>query len=65
MPIFLLTALMVDKSALRDIDKIRRGMLWACKAVVSGGKRKVNWAKVCLSKGMGGLDILVLERFTR
>jgi hypothetical protein len=47
MPIFLITAHMVDKATVKDFDKIHRGMLWACKAVVGGGKCKVNKAKVC------------------
>jgi hypothetical protein len=65
MPIFLLTAIMVDKGTIKAFNKIRRGMLWACKAVVNSGKCKVNWAKVCRPKGMGGLGILELERFAR
>jgi hypothetical protein len=31
--------------------------------MVSGGKCKFNWAKVCRPKGMGGIGILDLERF--
>jgi hypothetical protein len=42
MPIFLLTALKVDKCILKAFVKISRGKLWACKEAVSGGKCKVN-----------------------
>jgi hypothetical protein len=56
---------MVDKGTIKAFDKIQRGMLWACNVVVNSGKCKVNWAKVCRPKGMGGLGILELERFAR
>jgi hypothetical protein len=42
MPIFLLTTLKADKDILKAFAKINRGMLWACKEVVSGGKCKIN-----------------------
>ncbi|XP_071681840.1 uncharacterized protein [Lolium perenne] len=40
MPIFLLTALKANKGILKVFAKISRGMLWACKETVSGGKCK-------------------------
>ena len=50
---------------MKDFDKLRRGMLWACDDKVSGGKIKAGWPKVCRSKGLDGLGILDLAKFAR
>jgi hypothetical protein len=42
MPIFILTALKIDKGILKDFAKISRGMLWACKETVSGGNGRLT-----------------------
>ena len=65
MPIYLLTALQVPKSFLKELDKSRRRFLWAGDQKLHGGKCKVNWSTTCLPTSSGDLGILDLERFGR
>ncbi|BAT13288.1 Os11g0225832 [Oryza sativa Japonica Group] len=61
-PIYLLMAINAPKWVIKGIDKIRRGFLWAGKALVSGGACRVAWARVCSPTEYGGLGFPDLER---
>jgi len=65
LPVYLLTAVKVTKSFLKELDKLRRRFLWAGDKELTGGKCKVAWNKVCTPTGNGGLGIIELERFSR
>jgi hypothetical protein len=45
-----------------EIDKVRRGFLWAGKATAHGGSCMVAWSRVCAPKEFGGLGVPDLER---
>jgi hypothetical protein len=59
-----IVVLRLNKKALKQIEKIVRGFLWAGRASASGGHCHVNWAKVCRPLRLGGLGILDLARTT-
>jgi hypothetical protein len=60
------TVFKVDKRTIKASDKIRRGMLWACKESISGGGGcKVNWSMVYRPNALGGLGILDLGKLAR
>ena len=62
--IYFITVLHVPLEVLSKIDSIRNTYLWAaCEKVVTGGKCRVNWEKVCKPKELGGFGILNLTNF--
>lgn len=64
-PVFLLTAFKPPSEVLEELDKFRRGFLWAGDGVITGGKCKVNWTRSSMPKENGGPGILDLQRFAR
>ena len=61
-PIHQLLAYAPPKMVLRQIEKIKRGFLWAGRAEDNGGHCHVNWRRVCRPIPLGGLGVQDLER---
>ncbi|XP_071676990.1 uncharacterized protein [Lolium perenne] len=61
-PLHQLMVLSLDKKALKQVNKILRGFLWAGRADANGGHCHVNWARVCRPLRLGGLGIPDLAR---
>jgi hypothetical protein len=53
--IYQLMALDLPPWFLKEVDRLRRGFLWARKEDTRGGSCAVAWAKVCQPKAFGGL----------
>jgi hypothetical protein len=51
-----------NKKALKQVNKILRGFLWAGRAEANGGHCHVNWSRVCRPLLYGGLGIPDLAR---
>lgn len=64
-PIYLLSALKPPKETIVDLDRLRKGFIWACDRELTGGKCKVKWTRTTLPKEHGGLGVLNLDRFAR
>jgi len=65
MPTYFLTTFRLQKWAIKEIDKMRRGFLWKGTADAKGGQCLVNWSKTKKPKEFGGLGILDLDLFSR
>lgn len=65
LPIYLLTIVKAPKNFIKELDKMWKRFLWAGDKDISGGKRKVAWAKACMPTPNGGAGIIELEKFSR
>lgn len=61
-PIHQLLAYAPPKRALKLVEKIKRGFLWAGRAAANGGHCHVNWSRVCRPIALGGLGVQDIER---
>lgn len=61
-PLHQLLVLAPPKKSIKQLEKIERGFLWACRAEAKGGHCHVNWRRVCKPISLGGLGIHDLER---
>jgi hypothetical protein len=52
-PLHQIVVLALNKKALKQIEKIVRGFLWAGKASANGGHCHVNWVTVCRPLHLG------------
>jgi len=50
MPTYFLTTFRLQKWAIKEIDKMRRGFLWKGTADAKGGQCLVNWSKTKKAK---------------
>ena len=62
---YFLTVFQLQKWAIKQLDKVRRGFLWKGTDSVNGGNCLVQWKKLQRPKKLGGLGVCDLERFSR
>jgi hypothetical protein len=60
--IYHLMALDVDPWFIQEVDRLRRGFLWAGRLGAHGGCCLVAWDKVCVPKALGGLGFHDLRK---
>jgi hypothetical protein len=60
--VYHLMALDVDPWFIQEVDRLRRGFLWAGKPGARGGCCLVAWDKVCVPKALGGLGFHDLRK---
>jgi hypothetical protein len=61
-PLHPLMVLSLNKTALKQVNTILRGFLWAGRADANGGHCHVNWTRVCRPLRLRGLGIPDLAR---
>jgi hypothetical protein len=61
LPIYFMSAFIMPKWVIREIDAIRRNFLWKGSDTNSKNLHIANWDMICWPKSEGGLGIINLE----
>ena len=61
-PKHFLTAIAFNKTAIKKVNRIIRGFLWAGHKEANGGQCRVNWQRVSRPVSLGGLGIRDIYR---